>query len=195
MDEAVPRRRWASAEGQHGAVSSGPALAMPGKAQQFQGPQVSCCAKYLLFASNVLFWVGEREQASESRPAEAVGRSVGAALAPLPLGRRGGGQDGWSDWALAAVPTSVAFAVKSGGLGAAGGRDGGRSLASWVERKGSCPSPSCGILGKGSSRQAGARGVRMVPRRVERGAFGARKFLGKDVLWFPSSLSLRPICI
>ncbi|XP_054833340.1 tetraspanin-17 isoform X2 [Eublepharis macularius] len=30
---------------------------MPGKAQHFQGPQVSCCAKYLLFASNVLFWV------------------------------------------------------------------------------------------------------------------------------------------
>lgn len=93
VDEAVPRRRWASAEGQHGAVSSGPALAMPGKAQHFQGPQVSCCAKYLLFASNVLFWVGEREQASESRPAEAVGRSVGAALAPLPPGRRGGGQE------------------------------------------------------------------------------------------------------
>ncbi|XP_025021919.1 tetraspanin-17 isoform X4 [Python bivittatus] len=30
---------------------------MPGKAQHFQGPQVSCCAKYLLFASNVLFWL------------------------------------------------------------------------------------------------------------------------------------------
>uniref|UniRef100_A0A8C5S495 Tetraspanin 17 n=1 Tax=Laticauda laticaudata TaxID=8630 RepID=A0A8C5S495_LATLA len=30
---------------------------MPGKAQHFQAPQVSCCAKYLLFASNVLFWL------------------------------------------------------------------------------------------------------------------------------------------
>uniref|UniRef100_A0A670IL26 Tetraspanin 17 n=2 Tax=Podarcis TaxID=42163 RepID=A0A670IL26_PODMU len=66
LDGAERRRRrrscwaagWRAAWGcEPAGQRPGPAPAMPGKAQHFQGPQVSCCTKYLLFASNVLFWL------------------------------------------------------------------------------------------------------------------------------------------
>lgn len=172
-------------------MSSGPALAMPGKAQHFQGPQVSCCAKYLLFASNVLFWVGERELASESRPAEAGGRSVGGRaewrLHRFYLGggeaRANGGVTGlWRS-------TSVPFATKSGVRGP--GREGGRCLPGNREGELS-PSPSCGILQGLVTRGGCSRRPDGPARRVERDGLGARKFLGKDVLGSTKPLAAPP---
>lgn len=64
---------------------------MPGKAQHFQGPQVSCCAKYLLFASNVLFWVGEQVKAT--RPAWVPGRGEGVCACRLAALFSGGGAE------------------------------------------------------------------------------------------------------
>lgn len=82
--------RWLAAWGCEPAAGQrpGPAPAMPGKAQHFQGPQVSCCAKYLLFASNVLFWVGERARRDAARlegggRQREEGRSVGRTPAGL----------------------------------------------------------------------------------------------------------------
>lgn len=168
-------------------MSPGPALAMPGKAQHFQGPQVSCCAKYLLFASNVLFWVGERERASESRPAETVGRRAGGvALAPLLPGRRGGQDERWSDWALAFHVRAVCSEVRGPGPGA-----GGRSLPSREQRRGAplrLAAESC----KGCSREAGARGVRMVPRRALSVTDSALESFGARTSLVPPSLSLPP---